>query len=182
MRLRFIQNGHFHVIHNFSHLLPPKHLISSKISKICISGGGRYIGKFFEFFNFLDSFHTKLAKNDPQWWILPKKSVRLAQNGQFWSFSRFFNITSHKRSLSFSTFLIPFTPNWLKMTHNAKFCQKSGLDWLKMVVHRDIYIFVSFACSIPLFGLISTMAQKNEPCSEGFVQKHWYPTEIFMFL
>ena len=24
-------------------------------------------------------------------------------------------------------------------------------------------------------------AQKNEPCSEGFVQKHWYPTEIFMF-
>ena len=29
--------------------------------------GGRYIGKFFGFSNFLDSFHTKLAKNDPQW-------------------------------------------------------------------------------------------------------------------
>ena len=39
------------------------------------------MGKFFEFFNFLDSFHTKLAKNDPQSQILPKKSVRLAQNG-----------------------------------------------------------------------------------------------------
>ena len=25
-------------------------------------------------------------------------------------------------------------------------------------------------------------AQKNEPCSEGFVQKRWYPTQIFMFL
>ena len=24
-------------------------------------------------------------------------------------------------------------------------------------------------------------ALKNEPCSEGFMQKHWYPTEIFMF-
>ena len=125
MRLRFIWNGHFHAIHNFSHLLPPKHLISSEISKICISWGGRYIGKFFEFFNFLDSFHTKLAKNDPQWQILPKKSVRLAQNGQFWSFCRFFPIISHN-SLSFLTFPIPFTPNWLKMTHNAKFCQKCG--------------------------------------------------------
>ena len=25
-------------------------------------------------------------------------------------------------------------------------------------------------------------AQKNEPCCEGFVQKHWYPAQIFMFL
>ena len=26
------------------------------------------------------------------------------------------------------------------------------------------------------------LAQKNKPCSEGFVQKHWYPTQIFLFL
>ena len=26
------------------------------------------------------------------------------------------------------------------------------------------------------------LAWKYEPCSEGFMQKHWYPTEIFMFL
>ena len=134
MRLRFIQNGNFHAIHNFSHLLPPSISFHPKSQKFAFLGGGRYIGKFFEFFNFLDSFHTKLAKNDPQWQILPKKSVRLAQNGQFWSFCRFFPIISHN-SLSFFTFLIPFTPNWLKMTHNAKFCQKNGLDWLKMVVH-----------------------------------------------
>ena len=105
-----------------------------KSQKFAFLGGGRYIGKFFEFFNFLDSFHTKLAKNYPQWQILPKKSVRLAQNGQFWSFCRFPPIISHN-SLRFLTFPIPFTPNWLKMTHNAKFCQKSRLDWLKMVVH-----------------------------------------------
>ena len=99
-----------------------------KSQKFAFLGGGeRYIGKFFEFFNFLDSFHTKLAKNDPQWKILPKKSVRLAQNGQFWSFCRFFPKISHN-SLSFLNFPIPFTPNCLKMTHN-------GLDWLKMVVH-----------------------------------------------
>ena len=102
-----------------------------EISKICISWRGRCISKFFEFFNFLDSFHTKLAKNDPQWQILPKKSVILAQNGQFWSLCRIFPIISHN-SLSFLTFPIPFTSNWLKMTHNAKFSQKSGLDWLPM--------------------------------------------------
>ena len=89
MRLRFIQNGHFHAIHNFSHLLPPKHLISSKISKICISWGERYIGKFFEFFNFLDSFHTKLDKNDQQWQILPKSGLdwlKMANFGHFVGF------------------------------------------------------------------------------------------------
>ena len=40
MRLRLTRNGQFHLIHNFSHLLPPKHLIFGEISKIFISGGG----------------------------------------------------------------------------------------------------------------------------------------------
>ena len=127
-----------------------------KSQKFAFLGGGRYIGKFFEFFNFLDSFHTKLAKNDPQWQILPKKSVRLALNGQFWSFCRFFLIIFHN-SLSFLTFLIPFTPNWLKMTHNAK------KKWVRLAQNGSSlrYLhFVSFACSIPLFGLISTGSEK----------------------
>ena len=47
MSLRLTPNGQFHLIHNFSHLLPPKRLISGEIPKIFISGGG-YIGKFFE--------------------------------------------------------------------------------------------------------------------------------------
>ena len=140
MRLRFIWNGHFHAIHNFSHLLPPKHLISSEISKICISWGGRYIGKFFEFFNFLDSFHTKLAKNDPQWQIFPKKSVRLAQNGQFWSFCRFFPIISHN-SLSFLTFLIPFTPNWLK---NDPQCQILPKKWVRLAQNGSSLRYLHF--------------------------------------
>ena len=40
MRLRLTWNGQFHLIHNFSHLLPPKHLIFGEISKIFISRGG----------------------------------------------------------------------------------------------------------------------------------------------
>ena len=39
IRLRLTRNGQFHLIHNFSHLLPPKHLIFGEISKIFISGG-----------------------------------------------------------------------------------------------------------------------------------------------
>ena len=76
------RNGQFHLIHNCSHLLPPKHLIFGEISKIFISGGG-YIGKFFEFSHFFKSQHTNLAENDPQWQIWPKKWFRLGQNGHF---------------------------------------------------------------------------------------------------
>ena len=49
-----------------------------------------YIGKFFGFFNFFESFHTEVAQNHSQWGILSKKWLRLAQNGQFWSFCKFF--------------------------------------------------------------------------------------------
>ena len=90
VRLRLTWNGQFHPIHNFSNLLPPKHLIFGEISKIFVSGGGGYISKFFEFFNCFESFHTKGAQNYPQWQIWPKKWLRLGQNGQFWSFCRFF--------------------------------------------------------------------------------------------
>ena len=84
MRLRLTQNGQFHRIHNFSSLLPPKHLIFEEISNLSFLG--LYISKFFEFFNFFKSFHIEAAQNDPQWQILPKKWLRLAQNGQFLSF------------------------------------------------------------------------------------------------
>ena len=168
MRLRLTWNGQFHLIHNFSHLLSPKHLIFGEISKIFISRGGGYIGKFFEFSNFFKSFHTNAAENDPQWQIWPKKWLRLGPNGHFciffylfpqneveidseWSispdsqlFPSFATKASHfwrnlknfrfwggyiANFLSFPTFSNHFTPMLLKMTHNGKFGQKSGLDF-----------------------------------------------------
>ena len=77
MRLRLTRNGQFHLIHNFSHLLPPKRLIFGEISKIFVSGEG---------------------------------------GGTSVNF------------LSFPTFSNRFTAIRLKMTHNGKFGQKSGLD------------------------------------------------------
>ena len=182
MRLRLTRNGQFHLIHNFSHLLPPKHLIFGEISKIFILGGWRYIGKFFGFSNFFKLFHTNVAENDPQWQILPKKWLRLGQNAQFcrffylfpqneaeidseWSISpdsQLFPSFATKASyfwrnlknfhlggcggtsanfLSFPTFSNCFTPMWLKMTHNGKFCQKSGLDWVKTANFACFSIF-----------------------------------------
>ena len=88
MRLRLTRNGQFHLIHNFSHLLPPKRLIFGEISKIFISGGG-----------------------------------------------------TSANFLSFPTFSNRFTPMWLEMTHNGKFGQKSGLDWVKMAIFAYFSIF-----------------------------------------
>ena len=94
MRLRLTRNGQFHPIHNFSHLLPPKHLIFWEIQRIFVLGGG-YIDKFVEFFNFFESFHTKATQNDPQWPILLPKWLRLARNGQFWlNFNKNLNISA----------------------------------------------------------------------------------------
>ena len=91
MRLRLTQNGQFHPIHNFSHLLPPKHLIFGEISFYWRGD----ISKYFEFFNVFKSFHTEPAQNDPQWPILPPKWLGLAQNGQFWlNFNKNLNISA----------------------------------------------------------------------------------------
>ena len=181
MRLRLTRNGQLHLIHNFSHLLPPKHLIFGEISKNFVSGGGGYIGKFFEFSNFFKSFHINAAENDPQLQILPKKWLRLGQNGHFciffylfpqieaeidseWSispdsqlFPSFATKASHfwrnlknfcfrgggyiGKFLSFPTFSYRFTPMLLKMIHNGKFSQKSGLDWVKTAIFAHFSIF-----------------------------------------
>ena len=90
MRLRLTRNSQFHLIHNFSHLLPPKHLIFVEISKIFISLGGGGTSAIF---------------------------------------------------LSFPTFSNCFTPMRLKMTHNGKFGQKSGLDWVKTAIFAYFSIF-----------------------------------------
>ena len=82
------RNGQFHLIHNFSHLLPPKHLIFGEISKIFISGGG-----------------------------------------------------TSANFLSFPTFSNRLTAMWLEMTHNGKFGQKSGLDWVKMAIFAYFSMF-----------------------------------------
>ena len=88
MRLGLTQNGQFYLIHNFSHLLPPKCLIFGEISKIFILGG-----------------------------------------------------CTSANFLAFPTFSNHFTPMWLKMTHNGKFGQKSGLDWVKMANFACFSIF-----------------------------------------
>ena len=61
MRLRLTWNGQFHLIHNFSHLLSPKCLISGEISKIFIPVGG-ISANFLSFSTFLNHFTLKWLK------------------------------------------------------------------------------------------------------------------------
>ena len=209
-----------------------------KSQKFSFHGEG-YISKFFEFFNFFKSFHTKVAQNDPQWPILPPKWLGWAQNGQFWlNFNKNLNIsvewlwpigtksseqgsffwasqneskecyamikTDESPNISAESWLIytkpseqglffqagqneskeccamiktdgnlnisaesrlictgnffeffnffanHFTLKWLKMTHNGKFCQKSGLDWLKIANFGHFAGFSIFSPKIRL--------------------------------
>ena len=101
--LRLGQNGHFCIffylfpqneaeIDSEWSISPDSQLFPSFANKashfwrnlkiFCFWGQG-YIGNFFEFSNFVKSFHTNLAENDPQLQIWPKKGLRLDQNGQF---------------------------------------------------------------------------------------------------
>ena len=48
--------------------------------------------------------------------------------------------------LTFPNFSNHFTPMWLKMTHNCKFHQKSGLDWVKTANLACFSIFSPKLC------------------------------------
>ena len=181
MRLRLTLNGQFHLIHNFSHLLPPKRLIFGEISKIFISGGvGGTSANFFSFPTFSNHFtpiRLKMTHNCKFGQksgldcvktanlacfsiFSPKMRLRLTLNGQFHLIHNFSHLLPPKRLifeeiskifiwgggtlanfLSFPTFSNCFTPMLLKMTHNCKFGQKSGLDWVTTAIFAYFSIF-----------------------------------------
>ena len=133
MRLRLTRNSQFHLIHNFSHLLPPKHLILREISKIFISGGGT-LTNFLEFSTFFNSFHTNAAGNDPQWQIWPKMWLRLGQNGHFCIFFYLFpqneaEITWNDQFHLIHYFSIFFHQSISFLEKSQKFSFLGGVHW-----------------------------------------------------
>ena len=126
-RLRLTRNGQFHPIHNFSHLLPPKGFIFWRnLKNFCFWGGRGDIGKFFEFFNFDSEWPISC---DSQ--LFPSFATKACH---FWRNFKNFCFRGGGTSanfLSFSTVLNRSTPKGLKMTHNGKFGQKSGLGRVK---------------------------------------------------
>ena len=195
--------------------------------------GGVYIGKLFAVFQLFLSFHTNMAQNHPQLQILPKKLIRLGQNDQIWLFCTIFYHPIHNFShllppkhiifgeiskfsflgggtsanfLSFPTFSNRFTPIRLKMTHNSKFGQKSGLDWVKMAIFAYFSIFSpkmrlrltgncqfhlihNFSHLLPpkhlIFGEISKIFVSGEGTSANFLSfptfsNHFTPIQLKM--
>ena len=181
MRLRLTRNGQFHLIHNFSHLLPPKHLIFGEISKISISGEGGTSANVLRFPTFSNRFtpmwlemtyNGKFGPKSGLDWVKmaifayfsifsPKMRLRLTRNGQFHLIHNFSHLLLPKHLIfgeiskifisrggyignffwNFSTFSNRFTPMQLEMTHNGKFSQKRGLDWVKMAIFAYFSIF-----------------------------------------
>ena len=92
MWLRLTRNGQFHLIHNFSHLLPPKHLILGEISKIFIPGEGGTLANILSFSTYLNHFTLEWLKMTLNGKFVWKKWLRLAPKSQFLSFCRFIHL------------------------------------------------------------------------------------------
>ena len=92
MRLRLTQNGQFHLIHNFSHLLQPKCLTFGEISKIFIWRGGTS-ANFLNFSTFSNCFTLKWLKMTHNGKFCHQSGsdwLKMVNFGQFSTFSRFF--------------------------------------------------------------------------------------------
>ena len=93
MRLRLTQNGKFHPINNFSHLLPPKCLIFGEFSKIFILGGGGTSAIFLSFStfsNYLTLKWLKMTYNDEFYQKSGLDWLQMANFGHFTCFPNFF--------------------------------------------------------------------------------------------
>ena len=90
--LRITRNSQFHLIHNFSKLFHQSGSLLAKCQNFSLGGGGTS-AKFSQICNFLNHFQLE---NDPQWPILTPKWLKLAQNGQFWSFFNFSQVFPQK--------------------------------------------------------------------------------------
>ena len=184
MRLRLTQIGQFHLIHNFSHLLPPKHLIFGEISKIFISGGGTS-ANFLRFPTFQIVSHqcgwkwptmaiwpksgAILTQSKPLFgqichcgWKWPtmanlaKKWLRLGQNGQFCIF--FYLFPKMRLKLLRMAHFTWFTTFPIFCHQSISFLEKSQkFSFLGRGVHR------LFFGVFQLFQLFHTNAAGNDP-------------------
>ena len=118
MWLRLTHNGQFHPIHNFYHLLPPKHLISGEISKIFVRSGGGYIGKFFWFCNFLNCFTL-------DWLKMTLKGNFFQKSGLDW-----LQMTNFGHFAGFSNFPPKWGSDWLGMANFTWSRTENDPQWL----------------------------------------------------
>ena len=115
-------------------------------------------GQFLSFCRFFHLFCQNEAQIDLEWPISPDSQLFpsfTTKASHFWRNLKNFCFCSgvgvHCHIFwSSSTFLNHFTLKQLKMTHNGKFCQKSGLDWLKIANFGHFAGFSIFSPKIRL--------------------------------
>ena len=108
--------------------------------------------QFWSFCMFFHLFHQNEAQIDSEWPISTDSQLFpsfATKASHFWrnlkNFHSWGGWGTSANFLSFSTFSNRFTLKWLKMTHNVKFCQKSGLDWLKTANFGHFACFSMFS-------------------------------------
>ena len=148
VRLRLTWNGLFHLIHNFTHLLPPKHLIFGEISKIFISRGGT-LANFLSFSTFLNCFTPK--------------ELQMTHNGKFGQKSGLDGV----KMVNFGHFA-GFSPKvMLRLTWNGQFCSIHNFSHLlppKYLIFGEISkIFISGRGTLANFLSFSTFSNHFTP-------------------
>ena len=110
--------------------------------------------QFLSFCSFIHIFPQNEAQIDLEWPISPDSQLFpsfATKASHFWrNLKNFYSWGErvHHQIFWVFNFLNHFTLEWLKMTLNGKFCQKSGLDWLKMT-NFGMQVYPSF---LPKWG------------------------------
>ena len=154
--------------------------------------------QFWSFCGFFHLFSQNEAQINSKWPISPDSQLFpsfATKASHFWrNLKNFHSLAGTSANfLSFSTFLNRFTLKQLKMTHNGKFCQESGLDWLQTAYFghfgRFFYLFPQNEAQIDsewpispdsqLFPSFATKASHFWRNLNNFHSEGWVHQQIF---
>ena len=116
-----------------------------------------YIGKFFEFSNFFESFQTNVAQNHIQLQIWPKKWLRLGQNCQFGMF--FYLFPQNEAEIDSEWSISPDSQLFPSFATKASHFLRN----LKIFVSRGEDTLAKFFEFSNFFKLFHTNAAENDP-------------------
>ena len=153
MRLRLTHNGQFHPIHNFSHILPPKHLILGEISKIFFVVGEGILANFFGFATFSNCFTL-------DWLKRPSMAIFFQKSGLDW-----LKMTNFGHFAGFSIFSLKMR---LRLTWNGQFHLIHNSKWPTMANFSTEVAQISSKCVI-----LVKCQQKLKYLSRILTYLHW---------
>ena len=124
MRLRLTQNDQFHTIHNFPHLLPPKHLIFGEISKIFIPWGGVHQ----QMFSVFQLFQIISHQSGSKWPIMANFATKVA-----WMSSKWAILVKFQQKLKYLSRILTDLQNRAHFSEPVEMSPRSAMLWSKLI-------------------------------------------------